>query len=112
MNVFLFSSLYNDCILLLLDKLFRHEGAILIDNLEIKGITTISNATASGEAAVAIAEFKIAINAYLKSLVGSSVRSLTDIIAFNNKFSDLVTTRFIKTLTLLVFQVFSLKSYG
>ncbi|XP_023731446.1 probable amidase At4g34880 [Lactuca sativa] len=67
----------------------RHEGAILIDNLEIKGITTISNATASGEAAVAIAEFKIAINAYLKSLVGSSVRSLTDIIAFNNKFSDL-----------------------
>ncbi|KAL4572890.1 hypothetical protein LXL04_019678 [Taraxacum kok-saghyz] len=67
----------------------RKEGAILIDNLEIIGLRTIFNATASGEAAVAIAEFKIAINAYLKSLVASSVRSLTDVIAFNNKFSDL-----------------------
>ncbi|KAI3515265.1 hypothetical protein L1887_14085 [Cichorium endivia] len=67
----------------------KHEGAILIDNLEIKGLATVFNATASGEAAVAIAEFKIAINAYLKSLITSPVRSLADIIAFNNKYSDL-----------------------
>ncbi|KAM0049776.1 putative amidase signature domain-containing protein [Helianthus debilis subsp. tardiflorus] len=36
-----------------------------------------------------IGEFKIAINAYLKSLVTSRVRSLADIIAFNQKFGDL-----------------------
>lgn len=37
-----------------------------------------------------MAEFKIALNSYLKDLVVSPVRSLADIIAFNNKFADLV----------------------
>ncbi|XP_024989492.1 probable amidase At4g34880 [Cynara cardunculus var. scolymus] len=67
----------------------RQKGAILIDNLEIPGLDTIFNATASGEAVATIAEFKIAINAYLKALVTSPVRSLAEIIAFNQKFSDL-----------------------
>ncbi|KAJ9550610.1 hypothetical protein OSB04_014655 [Centaurea solstitialis] len=67
----------------------RQQGAILIDNLEIAGLDTIFNATASGEAVATIAEFKIAINGYLEALVTSPVRSLTEIIAFNKKFPDL-----------------------
>ncbi|CBI37907.3 unnamed protein product, partial [Vitis vinifera] len=35
------------------------------------------------------AEFKISLNAYLKELVASPVRTLADVIAFNNKFSHL-----------------------
>lgn len=70
-------------------KLVSREGAILIDKLEIAGLDTILNVTASGEAVATIAQFKIAINAYLKSLITSRVRSLADIIAFNQKFGDL-----------------------
>lgn len=36
------------------------------------------------------AEFKIDVNNYLNELVESPVRSLADVIAFNNKFADLV----------------------
>ncbi|PWA80448.1 amidase C869.01 [Artemisia annua] len=67
----------------------RHEGTILIDNLEITNLDTILNVTASGEAVVTIAEFKIAINTYLKSLIKSPVRSLSDIISFTQKFGDI-----------------------
>ncbi|KAD7117475.1 hypothetical protein E3N88_04743 [Mikania micrantha] len=70
----------------------RLEGAILVDKLEIAGLNTILNTTASGEAVATIAEFKIAINGYLKSLVTSKVRSLADVIAFNQKFVDLEKT--------------------
>ncbi|KVI04088.1 Amidase, partial [Cynara cardunculus var. scolymus] len=56
----------------------RQKGAILIDNLEIPGLDTIFNATASGEAVATIAEFKIAINAYLKALVTSPVPEATN----------------------------------
>ncbi|KAK9065192.1 hypothetical protein SSX86_016575 [Deinandra increscens subsp. villosa] len=66
-----------------------HQGAILIDNLEITGLDTILNATASGEAVATIAEFKIAINGFLKSLDSSRIHSLADIIEFNQKFGDL-----------------------
>ncbi|GJR91330.1 probable amidase [Tanacetum coccineum] len=67
----------------------RQQGAILIDNLEITNLDTILNVTASGEAVATIAEFKIAINAYLKSLIKSPVRSLSDIISFTNKFGNI-----------------------
>ena len=63
----------------------------MIDNLEIANIDVISNFTLSGEAVASIAEFKLALNGYLKDLVVSPVRSLADIIAFNIKYSDLVT---------------------
>ncbi|RVW38602.1 putative amidase C869.01 [Vitis vinifera] len=43
----------------------------------------------SGEYAALEAEFKISLNAYLKELVASPVRTLADVIAFNNKFSHL-----------------------
>jgi amidase len=62
----------------------------LVDHLEIANIDTILNFNLSGEAIASLAEFKLAINAYLKDLVVSPVRSLADVIAFNLKFSGLV----------------------
>ncbi|KAJ4716738.1 Amidase family protein [Melia azedarach] len=66
----------------------RQQGAVLVDNLEIPNLDVILNGTASGELLAMAAEFKVALNAYLKGLVVSSVRSLADVIAFNNKFSE------------------------
>ncbi|KAL8060229.1 hypothetical protein ABFX02_02G011200 [Erythranthe guttata] len=66
----------------------RQNGAILVDNLEIANIDTILNATLSGEAIALLAEFKISLNTYLKELVASPVRSLAEVIAFNQEFSD------------------------
>ncbi|XP_077231336.1 putative amidase At4g34880 [Tasmannia lanceolata] len=65
----------------------KQRGAILVDNIEIANVDIIVNSTASGEATALVAEFKISLNAYLLELVRSPVRSLADIIAFNNKFS-------------------------
>ncbi|KAL5791159.1 hypothetical protein ACOSQ2_006047 [Xanthoceras sorbifolium] len=67
----------------------RHEGAVLVDNLEIDNIDVTLNSTGSGETIALIAEFKLALNAYLKDLVASPVRSLADVIAINQKLSDL-----------------------
>ncbi|KAK9286975.1 hypothetical protein L1049_015383 [Liquidambar formosana] len=64
-------------------------GAILVDHLEIANIDVILNFNSSGEAIALMAEFKLSLNAYLKELVVSPVRSLADVIAFNEKFSDL-----------------------
>ncbi|KAJ4826112.1 hypothetical protein Tsubulata_010965 [Turnera subulata] len=50
-------------------------------------INDILNSTGSGEGAALVAEFKISLNRYLKDLVASPVRSLADIIAFNQKFA-------------------------
>ena len=68
---------------------FRQEGAILVDNLEIANIHAILNVGTSEWTALMI-EFKQALNKYLKELVASPVRTLADVIAFNKKFSDLV----------------------
>ena len=62
----------------------------MIDNLEIANVDEILNVTTSGEAAALLAEFKLSLNTYLKDLVVSPVRSLADVIAFNEEFSDLV----------------------
>ncbi|XP_015893424.3 LOW QUALITY PROTEIN: probable amidase At4g34880 [Ziziphus jujuba] len=70
-------------------KTLRERGAVLIDNLKIANVDVILNFTLSGEAVASVAEFKIALNSYLKDLVVSQVRSLTDVIAFNQKYSDL-----------------------
>ncbi|KAJ9178829.1 hypothetical protein P3X46_010678 [Hevea brasiliensis] len=75
-----------------LDKL-RQKGAILIDHLEISNIDEIINFTGSGEQFALVAEFKPAINGYLKQLVKSPVRTLADLIAFNKKFSNLEKTK-------------------
>ncbi|KAK6915947.1 Amidase signature domain [Dillenia turbinata] len=71
----------------------RREGAILVDNLTIANIDEILSLGASSEETAMLAEFKLALNAYLKELVTSPVRSLADIIAFNNKFSKLEMTK-------------------
>ncbi|RVW38603.1 putative amidase C869.01 [Vitis vinifera] len=68
----------------------RQGGAILVDHLEIANIDVIYGS--SGEYAALEAEFKTSLNAYLKELVASPVRTLADVIAFNNKFSNLVST--------------------
>ncbi|KAL0907546.1 hypothetical protein M5K25_021961 [Dendrobium thyrsiflorum] len=63
----------------------RLKGAILVDNIELKNVEIMQNVFASGEATALLAEFKLSLNAYLKDLVSSPVRSLADIIAFNNQ---------------------------
>ncbi|XP_050231236.1 probable amidase At4g34880 [Mercurialis annua] len=71
----------------------RRKGAIVIDHLEISNITEIVNGYESGEQFALLAEFKPAINAYLKQLVKSPVRSLADLIAFNKRFANLEKTK-------------------
>ncbi|KAF4383691.1 hypothetical protein F8388_014191 [Cannabis sativa] len=66
----------------------RKKGAIVIDNLKITNIDEIYN-DASSEVTAMKNDFKIDLNAYLKELVSSPVRSLADVIAFNNKNSKL-----------------------
>ncbi|CAN7043925.1 unnamed protein product [Brassica rapa subsp. trilocularis] len=61
-------------------KTLRQEGAIVIENLTIPY-------TDSGEMTALLAEFKISLNAFLKALVKSPVRSLADVIAFNKKIA-------------------------
>ncbi|KAG6711859.1 hypothetical protein I3842_05G076500 [Carya illinoinensis] len=67
----------------------RQGCAVLIDHLEIANIDVILNATLTGEARTLLAEFKLSLNAYLKDLVVSPVRTLADVIFFNEKFSNL-----------------------
>ncbi|XP_015893437.3 probable amidase At4g34880 [Ziziphus jujuba] len=69
-------------------KTLRQEGAILVDHLEITNIEEILG-NSSGEHTALVAEFKIFLNSYLKELVASPVRSLAEVIAFNNKNSKL-----------------------
>lgn len=72
-------------------KTLRQRGAVLIDNLEIANIDTIMGA--NEELQAMLVEFKIALNSYLKGLVSSPVRTLSDVIAFNKKFKDLEMTK-------------------
>ncbi|CAN6299797.1 unnamed protein product [Urochloa humidicola] len=60
-------------------------GAILVDNLVIPSMNVINDAVQSGERALMLAEFKLSLNFYLSELATSPVRSLSDIIDFNNK---------------------------
>ncbi|KAD7117593.1 hypothetical protein E3N88_04861 [Mikania micrantha] len=67
----------------------KQNGAILIENLEIKNFIHILILMFNGKDIALAAEFKVALNDYLKELVTSPVRSLADVIAFNNKYADL-----------------------
>ncbi|RLM48429.1 hypothetical protein C2845_PMPSC055918 [Panicum miliaceum] len=60
-------------------------GANLVDNLDIPSMNVINDAVQSGERALMLAEFKLSLNSYLSELAKSHVRSLSDIIDFNNK---------------------------
>ncbi|CAN1771184.1 Probable amidase At4g34880 [Linum perenne] len=68
------------------------KGAILVDPVEISNVTDVLGAN-SGEMYALLAEFKPALNSYLKGLVSSKVRSLGDVIAFNKKFPALEKTK-------------------
>ncbi|XP_058090972.1 probable amidase At4g34880 [Magnolia sinica] len=63
----------------------RRRGAILVDNLEIANVSEIVSTNWTRIAL--LMEFKESINTYLSELVHSPVRSLVDLIAFNNKYS-------------------------
>lgn len=68
----------------------RQRGATVVDNLEIANINKILDPKKSGELAIMLTEFKISINGYLQEeLVVSPVKSLTDIIAFNENNFEL-----------------------
>ncbi|KAI4317443.1 hypothetical protein L6164_025310 [Bauhinia variegata] len=63
-------------------KTLRKKGAVLVDNLKLDVVKYYSGPSEN----IALAfEFKLALNAYLKDLVVSKVRSLADAIAFNKK---------------------------
>lgn len=61
----------------------RRKGAVLVDNLVIPYIDLVINALAVAQDIALSAEFKMDLNAYLKNLVYTQVRSLADVIAFN-----------------------------
>ncbi|KAH0452347.1 hypothetical protein IEQ34_019646 [Dendrobium chrysotoxum] len=65
----------------------RKQGAILVDNLELANVTLMLNQIESGEVTQLLADFKLSLKTYLTNLVSSPVRSLQDIIAFNNNHS-------------------------
>ncbi|XP_057752123.1 probable amidase At4g34880 isoform X2 [Arachis stenosperma] len=65
----------------------RQRGAVLVDNLKMDNINELSYD--QSESIAMDIEFKLALNAYLKDLVASPVRSLADVIAFNKKHSKL-----------------------
>ncbi|XP_074560790.1 putative amidase At4g34880 [Curcuma longa] len=65
----------------------RQKGAILIDNLEVANSSIILDVNQSGEAVALLAEFKLALNSYLSDLSSSPVKSLADVIEFNNQHS-------------------------
>ncbi|KAL6643426.1 hypothetical protein ACP70R_018192 [Stipagrostis hirtigluma subsp. patula] len=65
--------------------MMRTLGAILVDNLEIPSMNVINDPKQSGERTLMLAEFKLSLNSYLSELATSPVRSLSDIIEFNNQ---------------------------
>uniref|UniRef100_A0A0D9W2G7 Amidase domain-containing protein n=1 Tax=Leersia perrieri TaxID=77586 RepID=A0A0D9W2G7_9ORYZ len=62
----------------------RKQGAIVVENLDIANLTVIQDVLNNGEQIVLAAEFKSSLNSYLSDLSYSPVRSLAEIIAFNN----------------------------
>lgn len=62
----------------------------MLDNLQIPNIDIIMDPNQSGEEIALLTEFKLSINQYLQELVKSPVRSLADIISFNDNNPDLV----------------------
>ncbi|KAK6159559.1 hypothetical protein DH2020_006873 [Rehmannia glutinosa] len=68
---------------------FRQRGAEVIDDLKIDHIDTILEPNHSGEISIMMADFKTSIKVYLKELEDSPVRSLADVIAFNESNAEL-----------------------
>ncbi len=64
----------------------RELGAIIVDPADIP--TTEQMSTSGAESTVMLHEFKAGLNAYLADLQETPVRTLADIIAFNNAHAD------------------------
>ncbi|KAF2926233.1 hypothetical protein DAI22_06g110800 [Oryza sativa Japonica Group] len=62
----------------------RKQGAVVIENLDIANLTVIQDVLNNGQQIVLPAEFKSSLNTYLSDLSYSPVRSLAEIIAFND----------------------------
>ncbi|KAE8696157.1 Amidase family protein isoform 3 [Hibiscus syriacus] len=73
--------------------ILRKRGAVLVENVNASKYLGAYNTDTDYENLAMTAEFKLAINSYLKELVASPVRSLRDLIAFNNKFAKLEKTK-------------------
>ncbi|KAK9184644.1 hypothetical protein WN943_024995 [Citrus x changshan-huyou] len=71
----------------------RQSGATIVDDLEMANVDVISNPGKSGELTAMLAGFKIALNEYLQELVSSPVRSLADVISFNQNNADMEKTK-------------------
>ncbi|XP_039066614.1 probable amidase At4g34880 [Hibiscus syriacus] len=67
----------------------RQKVAVLVENVNASKYLSACSTSTDYEALAITAEFKLAINSYLKELVLSPARSLKDLIAFNDKFSEL-----------------------
>jgi amidase len=57
-------------------------------------MNVINDAVQSGERALMLAEFKLSLNSYLSELATTPVKSLSDIIEFNDKHPVEVITLF------------------
>ncbi|XP_020587276.1 putative amidase C869.01 [Phalaenopsis equestris] len=62
----------------------RQKGATVVENLRLPNVKFMLQELEDGQATQLLASFKVSINAYLANLVYSPVRSLRDIIDFNN----------------------------
>ncbi|KAM0851278.1 hypothetical protein ACQ4PT_052533 [Festuca glaucescens] len=60
------------------------QGASVIENLEIENLSVILDSLNNGEQIALPAEFKLSLNSYLSDLSNSPVRSLAEVIDFNN----------------------------
>ncbi|CDP18702.1 unnamed protein product [Coffea canephora] len=67
----------------------RKRGAVLVDIVDTASFDTIIISMSNDEFKAVIVEFKLALNAYLKQLITSPVRSLADAIVFNKDHSKL-----------------------
>ncbi|GMH28934.1 hypothetical protein Nepgr_030777 [Nepenthes gracilis] len=69
-------------------RTLRQMGALLVDKLEIANVDKILSSSSESSEIIALeAEFKLSLNYYLKELLVSPVRTLADVIAFDNKFA-------------------------
>ncbi|WOL09691.1 putative amidase [Canna indica] len=66
-------------------RTMRKRGAILLDNLEIPNFNEINSIGGIAEEIALEAEFKLSLKSYLSELTYSPVRSLADVIAFNDR---------------------------
>ncbi|XP_037470846.1 probable amidase At4g34880, partial [Triticum dicoccoides] len=62
----------------------RKQGAVMIENLDIENLSVLLDSQNNGQQIALPAEFKLSLNSYLSNLLYSPVRSLAEIIAFNN----------------------------